>query len=408
MLPRTHRIPSPESDRRPAPDGRETSQSDALRWPTVAALDVLAERFRAFGGTSTHSRAPLYSRLCAAIADETDVLALLQHAPEQQQLPVLLFAGVHYLLLEGLGPDLAAHYPNLGAATPAGTPPAGDAASLFRQFALDHADELTAVISTRSTQTNEVGRCAQFVPAFGILAEEVGALAHVDVGTSAGLNLLLPRYTIDYEPGGRVDGIDPSDTVLLHCATRGDVPVPASMPVITASVGLDREPIDVLDDDEVRWLEACVWPDQADRFARLVAAIALARRHPPAVRRGDAVADLAATIDTVAHLGHPVVTNSWVLNYLPDDVRLAYVAELDRLGSQRDLSWVIAEAPGQTVGLPVPTTPEPEEITVVSLVRWRDGERTVHRLGTTHPHGYWLHWAPYEPVVTRTGTSVRG
>jgi hypothetical protein len=359
----------------------------------VASLDVLAERFRAFGGVSTHSRAPLYSRLAGAIADQRDVLALLQHAPEQQQLPVLLFAGVHYLLLEGLGPELAAHYPNLSAAEPV-----GDAAELFHRFALDHADALTAVIGTRSTQTNEVGRCAQFVPALGMLAAEVGALAHVDVGTSAGLNLLLPRYTIDYVPGGRVDGIDPADTVVLQCATRGDVPVPAAMPPIAASIGLDRDPIDVLDGDEVRWLEACVWPDQADRFARLVAAIALARRHPPVVRQGDAVADLAATIDTVAHLGHPVVTNSWVLNYLPDDVRLAYVAELDRLGAARDLSWVIAEAPGQTIGLPVPTSPEPEEITVVSLVRWRGGERTVHRLGTTHPHGYWLHWEDREPL----------
>jgi hypothetical protein len=364
----------------------------------VASLDVLAERFRAFGGVSTHSRAPLYSRISASVADQRDVLALLQHAPEQQQLPVLLFAGVHYLLLEGLGPELAAHYPNLAATTSAGSPPAGDPTGLFRQFALEHADELTAVISTRSTQTNEVGRCAQFVPPLGILAEEVGPLAHVDVGTSAGLNLLLPRYSYEYAPGGRLDGIDPSDTLLLRCSTRGDVPVPATMPSITASVGLDRDPIDVLDDDEVRWLEACVWPDQADRFARLVAAIALARRHPPLVRRGDAVADLAATIDTVAQLGHPVVTNSWVLNYLPDDVRLAYVAELDRLGSQRDLSWIIAEAPGQTPGLPVPTSPEPEEITVVSLVRWRAGERTVQRLATTHPHGYWLHWEDREPA----------
>jgi len=31
-------------------------------------------------------------------------------------------------------------------------------------------------------------------------------------------------------------------------------------------------------------------------------------------------------------------------------------------------------------------------ITVLSLVRWRGGERTVQRLGRTHPHGYWLDW----------------
>lgn len=352
----------------------------------MVSLDVLSDRFRSFAATTTATRAPMYSRIAGAVAENRDVLRLLQAAPETQQIPVLLFAGVHHLLLQGLGPALSAHYPNLTSG-----PAEGDPASLFSAFALEHAAALTALIATRHTQTNEVGRCAQFIPPLGLLGGEVGTLAHVDVGTSAGLNLLLPRYHYEYEPGSAVGA--PS-TVSLRCETRGDhaVPVPATMPVIARSIGIDLQPIDVHDDDEVRWLEACMWPEQADRFARLVAAITLARAHTPDVRHGDAVHDLAAVVEEAATAGHPVVTNSWVLNYLPDDVRLAYVAELDRIGAGRDLSWIIAEAPAQTPGLPVPTTDPAEEITVVSLVRWRGGDRSVQRLATTHPHGYWLRW----------------
>ena len=120
---------------------------------------------------------------------------------------------------------------------------------------------------------------------------------------------------------------------------------------------------------------------------RSVALAAVQRAHS-----GDAVGSLAAVVDRVCDEGHPVVTNSWVLNYLPHDERRRYVDELDHLGSRRDLSWVIAEAPAQTPGLPVPTTDPPEQITVVSLVRWRNGVRTTQRLATTHPHGYWLEW----------------
>jgi hypothetical protein len=352
----------------------------------MVALDELAQRFRDFAGTSTRTRAPLYSQLSTAAADDADILRLLHHAPETQQIPVLLFAGVHFLLLHGDGPALAAHYPNLAGP---GRGPDGDPVPLFRQFVLEHADALGEVIATHNTQTNEVGRCAQVLPPLGLLAAEVGTLAHVDVGTSAGLNLLLPRYSYEFEPGGTVG---PESTVHLRCDTRGPVPIPHEMPTIARSIGLDLAPIDVGDDDAVRWLEACVWPDQADRFARLVAAIALARAAPPDVRQGDAVGALAAIVHEAATHGHPVVTNSWVLNYLPDQVRAAYVAELDRLGGSLDLSWIIAEAPAQTVGLPVPTTDPPEEITVVSLVRWRSGVRTVRRLATTHPHGYWLRW----------------
>lgn len=362
----------------------------------MVTVDELAQRFRQFADTTARSGAPLYARLSASIADDGDLLALLGHAPETQQLPVLLLAGVHAMLLgdraDPLASRLAAHYPNLARS---GDVADGDPAQLFREFALDRADELAALISACGTQTNEVGRCAQFLPLLGLLDDELrtsdepARLAHVDVGTSAGLTLLLPRYGYEYAPGGRVGGPAP---VELRCSTVGPLPVPTNMPSITCSIGLDRAPINVLDDAEVRWLEACVWPDHADRFARLVAAIGMAREQPPDVRRGDAVEGLDKVVGDAAAHGHPVVTNSWVLNYLTDDARRAYVAELDRLGNEGDLSWIIAEAPAQTPGLPVVAAAPDEELTVLSLVRWRDGVRTTARLGTTHPHGYWINW----------------
>lgn len=350
----------------------------------MADLGELAQRFRSFARTST-ARAPLYGRLSVGIAGELEMLSLLQVAPELQQIPVLLFAAVHDLVLGGAGSALRRFYPNLTA-----HPADGDPFPAFREFCAAHRTELTQLIASRNTQTNEVGRCAQLLPVLKMVGDEVGPIAHIDVGASAGLNLLLPRYEFRYSPGGTVGG--PS-TVVLECATRGPVPVPSDMPRIVTSVGLDISPIDLRDDDEVRWLEACVWPDQADRFAHLVAAITLARANPPDVRRGDAVIDLPHLVTQAANHAHPVVTNSWVLNYLTAQQRLAYVHTLDEIGAQTDLSWVIAESPAYTPELPVATTSPPEDITVLSLVTWRAGRRTVRRLGTTHPHGFWLHWA---------------
>lgn len=349
--------------------------------PELAELQL---RFHHFGQT-TAARAPLYSRLSSAIADDPDVIDLLTSAPETQQLPVLFFAAVHSLLLAGNGPELATYYPNLAA-----TPLASDPYPTFRAFVVNHEQPLRELISTRSTQTNEVGRCASFLPALGIVADECGPLAMVDVGTSGGLNLLLDRFSYEYLPGGSVG--TPSD-VHLVCATRGPMPVPKGIPSIAASIGIDREPVDVTDDDAARWLEACVWPDQLDRFERLVAAIAIARSDPPDVRVGDAIEDLARTIEEAAQSGHPVVTNSWVLNYLTGEQRTRYVDTLDTVGSTRDLSWVIAESPAETPELPVLSHgTDTEHLTVLSLVTWRNGQRTARRLATTHPHGFWLHW----------------
>jgi hypothetical protein len=354
----------------------------------VTAVDELAGRFLAFGGEST-TRAPLYHHLAEGVAADPELVALLLHAPPEQHQPVLLFAAVHFLLLDGRRHELARYYPNLTALPR----PAAEAFPVFRQFVLDHADEVAGLVAARSTQTNEVGRCATFLPALGLLAAEVGDLALVDVGTSAGLNLQLDRYSYEYVPGGAV-GL--TSTVHLSCGTRGPVPIPPALPTLCARAGLDASPIDVLDDDAVRWLEACVWPDQPDRFERLKAAIVLVRDDPPTIRRGDAVDDLAVTVESVAGRGHPVVTNSWVLNYLSEPRRRDYVAALDALGAQLDLSWIAAESPAQTVGLPIPTntTSGPEHRTVLSLTTWRQGRRVVRRLATCHPHGYWIHWEP--------------
>jgi hypothetical protein len=345
--------------------------------------DELAQRFRAFAATAA-KRAPLYGHLAARIADDPATSRFLLHAPEEQRLPVLLFACVHWLLLNEPDQPLARHYPNLAADVDTTDPyPA------FREFCAEHEQRLAGLLGTRSTQTNEVGRCATTLPLLGLVAGEVGPLALVDVGSSAGLTLLFDRYECRYEPGGSVGG--PSQ-VVLQCGTRGDVPIPERFPTIGARIGLDRSPIDLTDPDASRWLEACVWPDHADRFHRLHAAIGLAQIEPPTVRPGDAIEDLAATIALVADRGHPVVLNTWVLNYLSDEQRGAYVTELDRLGASSDLSWIFAEMPSLVSGLPVPDEPDRAYHTVVTLVRWRDRVRTVDHLADAHPHGAWIHW----------------
>ena len=58
----------------------------------------------------------------------------------------------------------------------------------------------------------------------------VGPLARIDVGASAGLNLLAGAFHYDYEPGGAVGPADAS--VRLHCRTEGAVPVPTVLPAI--------------------------------------------------------------------------------------------------------------------------------------------------------------------------------
>lgn len=350
----------------------------------------LRHSFADFSSTSA-PRAPLYAALAEVISLDRDLSRLLLMAPVTQRLPVLLFACVHSLLLEDPDHELAQWYPNLDAQHRRATDPA--LVRAFKDFVTVHADEVAHLLATRTVQTNEVGRCGSLLPALGLLADELGPLGLVDVGTSGGLNLLLDRYEYRYRsPGGASTGVGRPSTVSITVDTTGDVPVPSELPTIRARCGIDQDPIDVTDDAAARWLEACVWPDQTDRFHRLVAAIEIARRDPPEILAGDAVSSLAAGVERVGLDTHPVVTNSWVLNYLTHEQRIAYLVELDRIGAERDLSWVYAEAPALIPELPNDPDPRGADRTVLSMVRWRNGERIVAHLATVHPHGFWMHW----------------
>lgn len=358
---------------------------------------------------ATGRRAPLYTRLCHVVADDPQLCALLLAAPVRERNPALLFACIHDLLLAVVDDDasgsagvvgscavaetgLLAWYPNLVA-----TPRTDDPGSALRRFCAANADLLRARIGSRVVQTNEIGRCTLLLLAFGLLAEEVGPLAQVDVGTSAGLTLLMTRYAYRYTPGGEVTAAtsgtaQTSTRIVLECQARGSVPVPRRMPQVRAAIGVDRFPVDVTDPAQARWLRACVWPDQTERFERLGRALQVAADVGVDVRAGDAVAALPGLVDEAAAAGHPVITTTWVLTYLSEPHRQTFTETLNCLGTTRDLSWVFVESPSATDGLPVDEDLVGSSHSVLGLVTWRSGRRSARTLATCHPHGYRLRW----------------
>ena len=350
----------------------------------------LARRFDAQARTA-YARAPLNAALASIIARRPALHGLLGHAPDTQQLPVLLLAAIHFLVLDEPEHPLAGWYPNITEHPHA--PDDRRLADTLESFVEERSAAVLDIVGSRHVQTNEVGRCSLLLPAFRLVADEFGEIAHLDVGASAGLNLLLPSFSYRYD-GGEPIGPDDS-TVKLMCDTRGDSPVDLSsmtVPAISSRCGIDARPIDITDPGEARWLEACCWPDQADRFQRLRAAIDIARQQPPELLMGDAVDSVTTTVERMATRAHPVVSTTWALNYLAAERRSAFVAALDRARTTIDLSWVFAESPALTPELPHDQDLKDDHLTELTLVTWRDGERTIRHLAETHPHGYWIHW----------------
>jgi hypothetical protein len=336
---------------------------------------VRAEEFRGFGTHGVAGDSPLYARLSELIADAPELLALAGRSQERS--PMLFLAAIHAELLREPDDELAAYYPTVG-----GRRAPDDALGpALARFCEARADRLEATLATRHTQTNETARCSALLPAFAAVADG-RPLAQIEIGASAGLNGLWDHYAYDY--GGRAAG-DAGSPLRISCELLGPGVPPLEPPPVVWRAGIDRSPVDVRDEDDVRWLRACVWPDQPARHARLEAALAVAREHGPVgIRRGDALALLPGVVESAPAGALVCVFHTATLVYFERQK----VAELRALlaGLDRDVAWVGGEASGVLVedpGRPGPTLH-------FALTAGRPGR--LAQVGRMGHHGGWLEW----------------
>jgi len=335
--------------------------------------------------TGCRDYSPIYDRICRTVAESPEVLALVQEAPPTSHFPNVLLAAVHDLLLAGDPHPLGAVYRGESDADPG---------PLFVDFALGHRAPILELMASHHTNTNEVGRAAILGPAFTAVAARLGSpLALVDVGCSAGLNLFCDRYLLDYGPAGTTGPADAA--VRIRCDVLGDAPIAPVLPSIAARVGLDRDPVDLRDDDAVRWLLACVWPDTG-RLPRTRRAVEEARRDPPTIVAGDAVHGVTDLVLGLPADATAVVTTTWMLAYLPPARRVEFREVLAAASRARPIAWISAEGAGVVDtfdGIAPPSDAQGAEASILGLVLCRDGSvTTTEHLGFVHPHGSWIDW----------------
>jgi len=229
-------------------------------------------------------------------------------------LALRLCGGLHALVRSGAVPGLASFYP------PNKLPDAPTLAAALRPV-LGRGD-LPQWLDL-PPQTNEVGRSAVLMAGLLVAAHALGRPLHLlELGASAGLNLILDRY--GYDLGGLRCG-DAASPLQLRPAWRGSAP-PAADVRIAARRGVDLAP-----PDDPRRLLAYVWPDQSERLANAEAAIRLLEREPPPIDRGDAADWLDMQLADPAFRGDG--THNYALSCIP--ILPATHSVPDRRGNRR-------------------------------------------------------------------------
>jgi hypothetical protein len=347
--------------------------------------------YRCFGEVDAAETSPLYERVAVALSESDEALRAIEAAPAHKRHPTVILAALHDLALAGRAPALAAAY-----AAADGDAAAGAAIDTL----LRTTDSVVAIAGRRQTQTAESGRCAVLYPAIAEAARRAGANAVglIDVGCSAGLNLIVDRVGITYSNGQSLG--DPSSPVQLSCSIVGARPIPTrAMPEVVARIGIDLDPLDVTDADDARWLRACLSPDEPERVARLEAEMALAATDPPLLLRGDAVELLADAIARVPAAALPVVTTTWALSHFPLESRLHFLRRLDEAAAGRAVAWVSAEGVGVAPAIPTLGDRRASGHSIIGLAVFDRSAVRAEAIGRCWSRGRWLAWlaAPTGP-----------
>jgi hypothetical protein len=211
----------------------------------------------------------------AALSDYREggeIRDLLDSYPHYKRPGLKLAAALHYLALDG-EPTLLKHYPSVG-----GDGDGRAAWSAGRAILAQHRDRVEHLF-TGNVQANEPARSMPILAASLWLAAQFNLpIRAFEIGASAGLNLRFDRYR--YEEPDWSWG-DPDSAVVLRNGVEKGRPkhLRADLNVIERR-GCDLNPIDLNSKSDRLSLQSFVWPDQADRFDRLRAAIQAAADPP--------------------------------------------------------------------------------------------------------------------------------
>lgn len=344
----------------------------------MAAHIDAAKAFRTFADREAKGISPLYQALADAVAEDSTLFDLAQQARHGQPLPNMLFAAVHALLLSRKSTDALAGYYRSLTSDPA---PPDVAFPIFRRFCLDRREELRTLLASRVVGTNEPARAALLRPAFAAVAARAPAPLHlIEVGASAGLLLLWDRYLIDYGDGCMAG---PEESPLhIACSWRGAAPPDSVLrdPSVGLRLGIDPWPMNLEDESDRAWLRALIWPEQIARRQRLDAALELASRYPPDLRKGDALDLLPGILSELSPEGTVCLFHAFTLNQFTTAAKAAFHDLLADLSRKRPLfvvalEWGDGEAPE------------------LRLKNFDNGAVSDLLLAHGDAHGAWIDWA---------------
>ncbi|AZN40973.1 DUF2332 domain-containing protein [Paenibacillus albus] len=333
----------------------------------------LSERFKAFAERECKGSSPLYEHLARSIAEDEKLLELAARSTPGQPVPNLFLGAVHYLLLSGKEHDLAHYYASI--VKEPGEP--GEAIQHFNDFCREFEYEIIQLLENKLVQTNEVRRCGYLYPSFcRIYQITQKPLALIELGTSAGLQLMWDQYCYAYTPNEKYGAIH--STLEISAEIKGDK-TPFLLkysPPVSRRIGLDLNVIDLNDPEDSLWLKALIWPEHHERSSYFEKAADCLKNHPLELVEGDGVSLLPEIVSTISEDSTICIFHTHVANQIPTDAKIILKEYIKSLGERRDVFHLYNNMWDLDLHLDY----------------YLNGNEHCETLAETDGHGRWFNW----------------
>jgi len=201
-------------------------------------------------------------------------------------------------------------------------------------------------------------------------------LALIEIGTSAGLQLLVDKYKYSY--GTEQNYGFENSGVHISAEIRGDyTPLNQLSNFNVASrIGIDLHINDVSDEEDYLWLKSLIWPEHQERRELFEKAACYVRNNPLKLIEGDGVELLQSISKDIPDNRTICVFHTHVANQMPNETKERLLLNIKTIGEKRDIFHLYNNIQDRDLHLDY----------------YLNGKESLNKIAETEGHGRWFTW----------------
>lgn len=335
--------------------------------------EKISQQFKHFALNECRGSSELYEYLALQIAEDDKLLEMARNTKHGQPIPNLFFASVHYLLLKGSKHALKDYY----ASMTENPKEVKQAFSYFRDFCFIHKNDIIAILKNKLVQTNEVRRCAYLYPSFCYIYNKVKTpLSLIEIGTSAGLQLLWDQYAYSYGDNKKYGNTKSNVHITSEWSGEKKAILFKDSPPVITRIGIDLHINNLKNPDDYLWLRSLIWPEHKQRVKMFERAANHLKEHHMTLLEGDGVKLLPDIIADIQEETTICLFHTHVANQIPTEDKYLLMNMIEKLGRSRNICHLYNNMWDAQL----------------HLDSFIDGKEEREILAETDGHGRWFKW----------------